>query len=370
MPNVIGDSPDANTPAVLGTSSTGAAGVRGECPNGDGVSGTGRRGVVGVSDTYQGVYGYSRDNAGVVGESKNFHGVFAVSHGSNNGGVIGSNDAGGFGVIGISNTNVGVSGESGTGIGVRGQSEKFQGVFGHSRDNAGVVGVSDTMTGVWGECTATDKGTGVFGKGLRGVVGESEKFQGVFGHSVENCGVVGVSEKFAGIWAETKADGPPALFVKGPLAGRFEGNVEVTGDIRLVNSDCAEDFDVIATEEIDPGTVMVLDAAGSLRAGNNPYDRRVAGVVSGAGEFKPAIVLGRHSDRDERVPIALIGKVYCKADAGYGPIEVGDLLTTSATIGHAMKALDPFKAFGSVIGKALRRLPSGRGLIPILVTLQ
>jgi hypothetical protein len=35
-----------------------------------------------------------------------------------------------------------------------------------------------------------------------------------------------------------------------------------------------------------------------------------------------------------------------------------------------MKAVDPAKAFGSVIGKALRPLQSGRGLIPILVALQ
>jgi hypothetical protein len=33
---------------------------------------------------------------------------------------------------------------------------------------------------------------------------------------------------------------------------------------------------------------------------------------------------------------------------------VGDLLTTAETVGHARKAADPLKAFGSVIGKALR----------------
>jgi hypothetical protein len=70
------------------------------------------------------------------------------------------------------------------------------------------------------------------------------------------------------------------------------------------------------------------------------------------------------------MPIALMGKVYCKVDASYGAIEVGDLLTTSSTPGHAMKANDPMKAFGSVIGKALRPLDSGEGLIPILIALQ
>jgi hypothetical protein len=68
--------------------------------------------------------------------------------------------------------------------------------------------------------------------------------------------------------------------------------------------------------------------------------------------------------------VAVVGKVYCKVDAQYAPIEVGDLLTTSPTPGHAMKADDPLRAFGAVIGKALRGLQSGQGLVPILVALQ
>jgi hypothetical protein len=35
-----------------------------------------------------------------------------------------------------------------------------------------------------------------------------------------------------------------------------------------------------------------------------------------------------------------------------------------------MKAEDPLKAFGAVIGKALRPFRDGQGLIPILVALQ
>lgn len=65
-----------------------------------------------------------------------------------------------------------------------------------------------------------------------------------------------------------------------------------------------------------------------------------------------------------------MGKVYCKVDARYAPVEVGDLLTTSPTAGHAMKADDPFKAFGAVIGKALRPLAAGQEMIPILIALQ
>ena len=68
--------------------------------------------------------------------------------------------------------------------------------------------------------------------------------------------------------------------------------------------------------------------------------------------------------------MALVGKVYCKVDASFAAIEVGDLLTTSPTAGHAMKALEPLKALGAVIGKALRPLKLGKELIPILVALR
>jgi len=81
-------------------------------------------------------------------------------------------------------------------------------------------------------------------------------------------------------------------------------------------------------------------------------------------------VLGRQQADALRQPIALLGKVYCQADAQYAAIEVGDLLTTSPTSGHAMKAIDPAKAFGTVIGKALGPLSDGKGLIPLLVALQ
>jgi hypothetical protein len=37
---------------------------------------------------------------------------------------------------------------------------------------------------------------------------------------------------------------------------------------------------------------------------------------------------------------------------------------------NAMKAVDPAKAFGAVIGKALRPLENGVGMIPILIALQ
>jgi hypothetical protein len=148
------------------------------------------------------------------------------------------------------------------------------------------------------------------------------------------------------------------------------GNINVPGDIILTGADCAEQFDVGDAGMPEPGTVVVIDERGALRASSDVYDKKVAGVVSGAGDFKHGILLDRRSDAGPRVPVALLGKVYCKADAGSSPIEIGDMLTTSSTPGHAMKVTDIHKAFGAVLGKALQPLASGTGLIPILVALQ
>jgi hypothetical protein len=181
----------------------------------------------------------------------------------------------------------------------------------------------------------------------------------VTGTSTDGVGVTGESANSIGIHGKG-----------GRLAGFFEGDVEVTGDIRLANADCAEDFDIADVEHIEPGTVMVLGDEGALYQSHQPYDKRVAGVISGAGDYKPGIVLDKRQSQHKRQPVALLGKVYCKVDAQYASIEVGDLLTTSATPGHAMKAGEPLQAFGTVIGKALRPLKEGQALIPILIALQ
>lgn len=143
------------------------------------------------------------------------------------------------------------------------------------------------------------------------------------------------------------------------------------GDIVLSNADCAEEFEEFDDpSELVSGAVVALSEKGGICLARQPYDRRVAGVVSGAGGLRPAIVLGRQPQAKPRWPVALSGKVFCHADASYGPIKVGDLLTTSATPGYAMVAQDPGRSFGAVLGKAIAPLSDGAGLIPVLVALQ
>jgi hypothetical protein len=126
-------------------------------------------------------------------------------------------------------------------------------------------------------------------------------------------------------------------------------NITVKGDVICTNADCAEEFDVISNE-VDAGTVMVLNHEGMLEPSSCAYDKRVAGVVSGAGDLRPGIILDKHKEENgitSRILIALMGKVNCKVDANYSSVEIGDLLTASPTHGHAMKAVDPLKAWYS-----------------------
>jgi hypothetical protein len=58
------------------------------------------------------------------------------------------------------------------------------------------------------------------------------------------------------------------------------------------------------------------------------------------------------------------------AEARYGAIKPGDLLTTSDTPGYAMKATDRARAQGAIISKAMSELKEGTGLVLVLVNLQ
>ena len=156
--------------------------------------------------------------------------------------------------------------------------------------------------GVHGICT---------GKG-HGVIGEAT-------HETEGgAGVIGRSKKWIGVLGQ------------GPTAGRFEGNVEVTGDISLLNAAyCAEDFDIVE-ENVEAGTVMVLNETGSLQPSYQEYDKKVAGIVSGASGYRPGIVLDKQQNqcqnenqdnkKKDRLPMALMGKVFCKVDASHSSI--------------------------------------------------
>jgi hypothetical protein len=126
---------------------------------------------------------------------------------------------------------------------------------------------------------------------------------------------------------------------------------------------------IAVSEAVAAGDVLVADRAnpGAMKVADSAGDPAVVGIVSG----QPGVALGagRAGVREAaKAAVAFTGIVLCKVDASYGAIQVGDLLTTSATRGHAMRADNPYP--GTILGKALESLPSGTGVIKVLVMLR
>jgi hypothetical protein len=151
------------------------------------------------------------------------------------------------------------------------------------------------------------------------------------------------------------------------------GNVVVSVLEIIGGSDLAEPFEVAGAESIEPGMVVAIDSEhpGQLRIADKAYDRKVAGIVSGANGINPGMTMSQEGTvADGFLLVALTGRVYAWADASNGLIEPGDLLTTSDIPGHAMKVTDYSRAQGAILGKAMSSLDQGQGLVLVLVTLQ
>ena len=356
---------------------SGGIGIAGETKgSGEGVFGVSANGV-GVrakSQTGIGLYAESLGaNYAIFAKSKSEQAVHAETTAPQTACIDAKNNttSGGIGIYGeTKGTGEGIMGVSNKGPGVRGVSSEDAGVHGWGPEY-GVVGRCSLGAGVYGEGSGYDS-CGVKGSnqdGLAGVLGvDHGDGIGVSGYSVRGVGVEARSRDYQGLYASSTTG----------YAGYFEGNIRVTGRINPTGGDLAEEFDANAQSE--PGTVMVISNEGNLEPCCTSYDKRVAGIVSGAEGYKPGIVLNTLDDEQEnrqhenqtnntRLTVALTGKVYCKVDASLLPIEIGDMLTTSSTNGHAMKVNEPTKAFGAVIGKALQPLRNGVGIIPVLVGL-
>jgi hypothetical protein len=151
------------------------------------------------------------------------------------------------------------------------------------------------------------------------------------------------------------------------------GNLACNSLTILGGSDLAEPFQIsTADEEVAQGAVLVIDEEnpGHLKLSDRPYDTHVAGVLSGANGIHPGIQMQQQGLLEGGKNVALTGRVYVQADASNGPIRPGDLLTTSATPGHAMKVSDHTKGQGAILGKAMTGLKAGKGMVLVLVSLQ
>jgi hypothetical protein len=143
--------------------------------------------------------------------------------------------------------------------------------------------------------------------------------------------------------------------------------------LEIVGADMAEKFPFCNGANLEPGMVVMIDAAnpGKLCLAQGAYNKKVAGILSGANGLPAGTILGHLPGSDDAPPIALSGRVWVSCDATEAAIAAGDLLTTSDTPGHAMKAIDESRAFGAVIGKAMTELKQGEtGMVLVLVNLQ
>ena len=153
--------------------------------------------------------------------------VIAVGGFASNGG-----DAGVFGLVETTDAQrgIGVLGKSDNGPGVLGLSDNFFGVRGQS-GSADLLppvggGAQFQICGVQG---SSDNGTGVRGDSSKhvGVRGRSHERDGVFGSCLDRPN--GAQTKGNGIHGSAPRSSPDAQ--TGPFAGRFNGDVTITGKL-------------------------------------------------------------------------------------------------------------------------------------------
>lgn len=305
------------------------------------------------------IYGETDSNtAGAYG----IHGVLDdIAAGVGSAGVRGENRstaANGYGVYGS---------HAGTGWGVYGSAAAGgRGVYGDAFDEGyGVYGSTDNGQGVGGFASPTTTTETCYGGYFSG--GNSDNSRGVYGFvSGGGIGVYGFSSGGYGGYFDTGVSGGAALYVVGTAS---VGVLTIRG-----GADLAEKFEFNdQATEIKPGMVVMIDDehTGGMELAVGTYNRKVAGVISGANELAAGMVLGDFEGKTNPHPVALTGRVWTYVDASEKAVEAGDLLTTSDTPGYAMPVIDNSKAHGATIGKAMSSLAKGeKGMVLVLVNLQ
>ncbi|MGE0885530.1 MAG: beta strand repeat-containing protein [Blastocatellales bacterium] len=387
--NGTGASPLAiHTPLTLSTSVSNSGAVEGlnlnanPLPTASGIYGQGNGGI-GVRGLHAATTGTA---AGVQGESNSTDSsavgtlgiIVSTTPGSTSAGVRGiNNGTGGLGV--------GVYGShAGGGWGVYGVAPNGRGVYGSSSGGIGVYGNSSTSNGIY----ASSNGQARNAASLRANNTNSNGGMAAYLTNNSNFATAHFANANTGEVLYLQANGGP--FIKAVNNDESEAvftvnynGTTVTKVLQITGgADLAEQFEINESPVsvgdktgVQPSAGLIVsidpDEPGKLVVSNQAYDRKVAGIISGAGGVKTGMIMSQAgSIADGAQPVALTGRVYCWADASSGSIEPGDLLTTSTVPGHAMKINDYAKAHGAIVGKAMTSLKSGRGLVLVLVTLQ
>lgn len=244
---------------------------------------------------------------------------------------------------------------------------------------AGVAG-KESSAGKIGYQTFTSDALDIVGAGTSATNRKIKLF--AEGGTIFNGPLTATTGFFTGAITAPGATFTGAVTASSATIPTLSGNVTVGGELTanvvtvLGGSDVAEPYNVAPSGNVKaiPGFVVAIDPdkIGQMRVADKAYDTTVAGIVSGANGISPGITLRQKGTvADGELPVASIGRVWCWCDADTnGAIRAGDLLTTSDTPGHAMKATDREWRDGAVIGKAMSFLKSGKGLVLVLVSLK
>ena len=275
------------------------------------------------------------------------------------------------------------------------QSNLRAGVVGTSNAANGVAGISTSANGVVASRRRRTASTVVEVRRRRarrlysgdGVLGVSTGASGVEGRSSLD-GVLGISSQpanaatAAAVRAINTGGGDIFLGQAGNThvaridstgKGFFDGGTQASG------ADYAEAMQTsVDPRSLAPGDVLAIDP----RHGDDVIasSERESQLVVGVYSTKPSVLAVGNRGVDDSlagtVPVAMLGVVPTKVSAENGPVNAGDLLTTSSTPGYAIKAVPTLIGgaavypTGAILGKALEPLHGDRGVIEVLVTLR
>ncbi|HNX51504.1 MAG TPA: hypothetical protein PKL08_15145 [Thermoanaerobaculaceae bacterium] len=327
-------------------------------------------GVLGTSDTSYGVFASSKGtgSSAVYAHATGTSGIGVTGNaaGASGKGVAGSDQlSGNFGYLANSDFGVYGSHHSTGNFGHLGS--LFHGVFGSSTTGAGVYGKSTTKSALEGTSAGgTRNNATVRATNTNATNGMAGYFDNASSYTTAHFRNAGSGEVLF-----LQANGGPFIraFNNGESDVKFTvdyaGNVKADGSFTSPAADFAEMLP--ARDGLEPGDVLAISADGRLMRSVERYQASVVGVYSA----KPGFLGGSADDADPtgKVPLALVGVVPVKASAENGPIRPGDMLVASSTPGHAMRCGDR-PAAGRIVGKALTPLPSGTGIVTMIVTLQ
>jgi hypothetical protein len=294
--------------------------------------------------------------------------------------VFGYASAASVGLLGISEGGDGISGTT------RGAGKSGVVGFASLADNNAVAAINGAGTGLFAQTGGATATAGFFWNTAGGDALRTTGHASVGGNLRATGDIVanGAGNQQAYLGGDGNGDVEfgsknPAVTLAAfynPASGKLLDTLARDATVRSLTitggADLAEPFAMGEADQLPKGTVVVIDDRfpGQLNQSARAYDTGVAGIVSGANGIHPGISLKQEGVNDAGQPVALTGRVYCRADAAFGAIKPGDLLTTSGTPGHAMKVSDHDRAQGAVLGKAMSALTEGKGYVLVLVTLQ